>query len=159
MPSEDPPIDRLDPFAQLLRSHRRLEEACAALEEAVARRDMETAMDVAAFFARQGRRHEEDEELSLFPRLRENRDLDAALARLEAEHAEHAELVARLEATLAGRGEGDLWESLRTIGGALVASYRAHIDREEREVFPQAQRILGAESRASMHAEMQSRRR
>jgi hemerythrin-like domain-containing protein len=156
MPSEDRPID---PLAQLLRSHRRLEEACAALEEAIAHHDLETAIEVAAFFGRQGRRHEQDEELSLFPRIRENRDLAPTLVRLEAEHADHAHLVVQLENTLAGRGDGDLWASLPAIAGALVASYREHIDLEEREVFPLAERVLDDKARASMHAEMQSRRR
>src|SRR5262245_50905896 len=88
-----------EPLVQLLRSHQRLLEACTALETAVAVRDLETAMDVADFFARQGRRHEEDEELSLFPRL----GAVPAIARLESEHREHAALVTKLEETLAGR--------------------------------------------------------
>ena len=70
-----------DPLAQLERSHRRLEEACDALTMAARDRDIETAGDVCAFFARQVRRHEEDEEQSLFPRLA-NAALQAVLERL-----------------------------------------------------------------------------
>jgi hemerythrin-like domain-containing protein len=148
-----------EPLVQLLRCHRRLEEASAALETAIADRDLETAMNVAAFYARQGRRHEDDEELSLFPRLRGQPDLDATLHQLESEHAEHGRLSAQLENVLSGRADGDLWDSLRKVGSALAASYRRHIELEERVVFPLAERVLDVDARAAIHAEMQSRRR
>ncbi len=82
--SSPPPREPSDPFVQLQRSHRRLEEACAALGAAITGRDIETVNDVASFFARQVRRHEEDEDGSLFPRLIGRAELTDVLARLTA---------------------------------------------------------------------------
>jgi len=154
MRSEDRPAE---PLVQLARSHRRLEEACAALEEATRRRDIETALEVATFFARQGRRHEDDEETSLFPRLT-TPEARALVERLAAEHREHESLVAKLDEALSGRAEGDLWETVARLGHALATAYRGHIALEENELFPLAEHLLDEAARAAIHEEMQARR-
>ncbi len=119
---------------------------------------METASDVASFFARQVRRHEEDEETSLFPRLGATGDLAARLARLSEEHRAHETLQVRLEAAVSGRFEGDLWAELASVAALLADAYRAHIAEEETHVFPAARERLDADALEAIRAEMESRR-
>jgi len=150
-----------DPIAQLERSHRRLEEACDALGRAVTERDIETASEVCSFFARQGRRHEEDEDASLFPRVEAadpTSELRAVLERLSAEHHEHERLHHRLEDALAGRVEGDIWAEIGQVADLVTRAYRTHIEEEERSLFPAARKMLGAEDFDAMRREMEARR-
>jgi hemerythrin-like domain-containing protein len=150
-----------DPIGQLERSHRRLEEACDALVVASTSRDIETVSDVCAFFARQVRRHEEDEERTLFPHLRAvepGSDLARIPERLAAEHREHEELHRRLEDAVAGRVDGDVWTTIQKVADEIMRAYRGHIEEEERALFPAARRLLGAERLASIRQEMGARR-
>jgi hemerythrin-like domain-containing protein len=137
---------RRDPFEMLDRAHRRLEEELQLLV-------MEPAADVAArvleFLDRAVRRHEQDEELSLFPRLPPS--LAPLVAQLAAQHREQAALVEQL------RGVHDEI-AIQVAAMALQASYARHISVEERELFPAAQAALGDGERAAMGDEMQARR-
>ena len=146
-----------DPFEQLTRSHRRLEEALAALSEATSgeRLDEATARDVADFLARQVRRHEADEEESLFPRLASIADLASVLAQLRAEHEAHVALHEQLERAL---GATPIRDELRRVAAALEDAYRTHIDIEEAVLFPAARRALNAQDLAAIVEEMQARR-
>ena len=150
-----------DPFLQLERSHRRLEEACDALGVASTTRDIETVSDVCSFFSRQVRRHEEDEERSLFPRLRAagaSADVVSILERLSAEHREHETLQRRLEDAVAGRVEGDVWPEIARVADLLARAYRTHIEEEEKALFPAARVLLGAGDLEAIRAEMNARR-
>lgn len=152
-----------DPFVQLLRCHRRLEEACDALTVAAENRDPGTIADVSAFFGRQIRRHETDEESSLFPRLAAahgaSRDL---LARLEAEHRAQEALVARLADLLEriekNAADDELWREMTRVVDPLVQSYRVHVEAEEQSLFPVAQQVLGAAELSAIAREMNERR-
>ncbi len=121
-------------------------------------RDIETAGDVCAFFARQVRRHEEDEERSLFPRLEANAALHAVLGRLSREHREHEVVHARLEEVVAGRFEGDVWAELAAIADLLTRAYRAHIEEEETHLFPAARELLSSDALEAISTEMAARR-
>jgi hemerythrin-like domain-containing protein len=156
-----------DPFEQLERSHRRLEERLedltwVAREARGAAADVDAIRDVVAFFARAVRRHEEDEESSLFPRLRGVAELDAIIERLAAEHKEHLALHARLEPliTTLDRTPDDqaAIEQLAQVAEALVHAYRSHVDAEERTLFPAARAALDADALAAIAMEMQARR-
>src|SRR5690606_33439733 len=106
-----------DPILQLERSHRRLGEACDALAAAARDRDLETVSDVCSFFSRQVRRHEQDEERSLFPRL-EGPEARDAIERLCREHRAHEALHERLERALSGRLEPagrDMWSEIASV--------------------------------------------
>ncbi len=149
------------PLAQLERSHRRLEEACDALAVAATDRDIETASDVCSFFARQVRRHEEDEERSLFPRLeaaQPSAEVRAAMERLSAEHREHEALHRRLEDAVAGRFDGNVWTEIAKVADLVTRAYRAHIDEEEKVLFPAARSLLGPSDLEAMQDEMDARR-
>lgn len=166
-PPNDGPTSPPDPFAQLERSHRRLEERLedltwSAREAKGAAADVDALRDVAAFFTRAVRRHEEDEESSLFPRLRGNADVEPLLARLTEEHREHLALHARLDAIITNLdGSPDdaaAIAELANVAEALKVAYRSHVDAEEQTLFPAARAALDAEALASIAREMQDRR-
>ena len=150
-----------DPIMQLERSHRRLEEACDALGVASSTHDIETVSDVCSFFSRQVRRHEEDEESSLFPRLRSagpTADVLSILERLSAEHREHEALHRRLEDAVGGRVEGDVWPEIARVADLLTRAYRTHIEEEEKALFTAARALLRAADLDAIRAEMDARR-
>jgi hemerythrin-like domain-containing protein len=157
-----------DPLAQLERSHRRLEEACDALTIAAHDRDLETLSNVCAFFSRQVRRHEEDEERSLFPRLT-SVDARTIIEQLSREHRIHEALHARLERLITfGHGETarsdaddaplDTWSELEAIAEEITDAYRVHIEQEEKRLFPIARQLLSTTSLEEIRAEMETRR-
>jgi hemerythrin-like domain-containing protein len=148
-----------DPFDQLRSSHRRLEERLDELGEAArklaaggpeANEAREIVDGLCGWFARSVGRHEEDEERSLFPRLKDEAALAPILASLTAEHREHERLHAKLRSAEPA--------ALPAIADALYAAYRKHIDEEERALFPAAERLLDDEARRAMIEEMESRR-
>ena len=145
-----------DPFEQLTRSHRRLEEALSALSEAARgeQLDENTARDVSDFLARQVKRHEADEEESLFPRLATITDVVSIVEQLRREHQAHVALHAELERALQ---PPNLLE-VRRISAALEDAYRTHIDVEEAVLFPAARRALSEHDLAAIVLEMQARR-
>ena len=150
-----------DPIDQLERSHRRLEEACDALSVAAREHDIDTANHVSAFFGRQVRRHEEDEEKSLFPRLRAvaTPELCVRLDRVAEEHREHDALRTRLDDVISGRyASGDMWTELSAIADRLINAHRGHVEEEERHLFPAARQLLSPSALEEMRAEMDARR-
>jgi hemerythrin-like domain-containing protein len=137
---------RRDPFEMLTRCHRRLEDELQTLV-------MEPARDVAArvleFIDRQLKRHEDDEEHSLFPRL------PAALAQLVDElRAQHRQQAALVEALRQAADE----KAIEVAAMALQAAYARHISVEERQLFPAAEAALDAAARDALADEMQARR-
>jgi hemerythrin-like domain-containing protein len=136
--------DETDPFARLERTHRRIEERLAALEAGEA-----DAADVIEWLDRSAARHHDDEERSLFPRLA----ADAAFATiLAALGDEHRALDAATRALAASPADP-------TLAARLNDLYRAHIDREERELFPRARAALTAVVIEEIGREMIGRRR
>lgn len=136
------------------------------------------------FFRSSGRAHTEDEEQTLFPRLRERlraRGEAESVARLdsiEAEHREHEELWARLETALlavdpgvaSGDGLPDPAQKPLPTGtpearaaAALLAevsvSYEAHIPLEDDWLYPLAKTALTPEDVAAISVEMGRRHR
>jgi hemerythrin-like domain-containing protein len=149
-----------DAFEQLLRSHRRLEERLADLPvaaEDLAGPKREQALawigETAAWMNRAVRRHEEDEERSLFPRLAGRPELAPSLSKLADEHRAHERLHARL-----AQAETLPPEEVKTVVRELVAAYRRHIEEEEQVLFPAARAALDDAALAEMQAEMDARR-
>jgi hemerythrin-like domain-containing protein len=153
---------RRDPLVQLERCHRRLEEACQMLASAAVDHDIDAANEAFGFFGRQGKRHEGDEDVSVFPRLAARSDASAevqrAITEIAAEHAHHAALHERLDAILAGREEGDMWSALADVAQALSTSYAAHIAKEETVLFPAVRTLLTDDDREAIATEMEARR-
>jgi len=147
-----------DAFGMLRNSHRRLAERLAELQAAVAgpldERARDTIDSVLGFFERAVARHEADEETTLFPRLAGVPELAALGAMLAREHARQADLVLALGHAFDG---GD-HELLQQLAGELSDSYASHVALEEDELFPAAERLLDASTKAEMLAEMDRRR-
>src|SRR5689334_4985467 len=120
---------RRDPFEMLERCHRRLEEELQALV-------MEPARDVAErvleFLDRALKRHELDEEQSLFPRLPQ---LAGLIRDLEEQHRQQQRLIEELRAA-----EDE--KAIQVTALALQAAYARHISVEEHELFPAAKAAL-----------------
>jgi hemerythrin-like domain-containing protein len=150
-----PPPGFDDPVGLLTACHRRIEERLATLERAVAglrtrHPDAEAALNqVVEFLGRNGGRHTEDEEGSLFPRLTPSRVVSA----LTAEHRAHEAILVALRAAVASRVVAEI----EVHAAALCAAYRDHIRVEEAELFPLARALDPAELRA-VGLEMQARR-
>ena len=126
-------------------------------------------LDVALRYFRRGAPlHTQDEETSLFPRLREigGQEAQVALAALESLEADHREAdnahqtVDRIgcrwldAGTLPHEETALLLETLI----ALRALYQGHIAVEDREIFPLAGRLLPAATLTTVGREMAQRR-
>ncbi|QKK08589.1 MAG: hemerythrin domain-containing protein [Planctomycetota bacterium] len=127
------------------------------------------ALRTAQRYFREGApRHTEDEEDSLFPRLRELggddlRELLEAADRLEREHDEAESLHASVDARVDGWLESG---RLSTAGTGAIASdlkkldrlYAEHIAFEDKVLFPAAAQALGADELRCIGEEMAARR-
>lgn len=159
-----------NPFARLENTHRRIEERLATLERAASELDgvermraLDDVYDVVAFFARAAARHHEDEEKSLFPRLKTVTELAPILRALVEEHHDHdavyGEVAALVRAFPTDVGPERADEvRLAALARRLSEVYRAHIEREEKELFPAARRVLDAAACEEMATEMEARR-
>lgn len=164
-----------DPIGLLTDCHRRIERFLGVLAQVSAQAqggqltdEQRAALDTALVYFREAApKHTADEEKSLFPRLRslDRPAVKAVLAKvdnLEAQHGEagrsHAEIDRLGQAWLAA---GSLSPADAARLSALIATlmelYRGHIDTEEREVFPAAAELDGAQ-RQAMGSEMAARR-
>jgi hemerythrin-like domain-containing protein len=164
-----------EPLGLLSDCHRRIENFLGVLEKVVGlaqgalneeqRRAAETAL---TYFRTAAPRHTQDEEQSLFPRLRASGEPRACAAletiqSLEADHgvadAGHAEIE-----TLFGHWieQGGLSDERRRRLAELLAElrelYRRHIEVEDRELFPLAGQVLSKEEIAAVGREMAERR-
>jgi hemerythrin-like domain-containing protein len=160
----------VDPFALLERSHQQLEERLSDLQQAAGAivRERAGADEVAlvdaviAFLERAAARHEQDEEESLFPRLRGVADLTTLLEELASEHLLHRHLILQLRSLrsrwpAAGPDAGD-GASLIILANELARAYRVHIAREERELLPVARENLRPDEVDGIRTEMARRR-
>jgi hemerythrin-like domain-containing protein len=143
---------RRDPFEMLERCHRRLEETLATL-----RPPSRQALDEAlAFIDRAVKRHEDDEEQSLFPRLSRVPQLAGLLDRLTVQHRDQTAIIGELRALMDAAQPDDA--KLADVVARLDAAYRAHITLEERELFPAARAAFDADDLGGMASEMDARR-
>ena len=133
------------------------------LATAAAEHDIELASDALGFFGRQGKRHEGDEDSSVFPRLARHAsasdDVKRTIDEIAVEHRRHAELHERLDAIVSGRDpEADMWTALAGVASELTTSYASHIGKEEGVLFPAVRTLLTDADREAIGAEMEARR-
>ena len=168
--------DFTDPVGMLGDCHRRIERFLGVLRalgeqagEAPLTADHRKALETSLRYFREGApRHVEDEELSLFPRLRHQRSAKVAAAlatveRLERDHATaeawHQELDALGKCWL---GEGILHSAsisrFRQLAAQLSRLYEEHIRVEDDELFPLAISILPQPDLNAVGREMAERR-
>lgn len=164
-----------NPLGMLQDCHRRIELflhiLCTAAERASGRalNEEESNAVIAAlhYFNEGGRRHNADEEESLFPRLRAAQPDDpiAELARLVADHRRTDQLHQQIEAiyekwlaSSAPLSAGDQGNLLSATAN-LREIYTEHIKLEESTVFPHAAQVLDKSTIATMGSEFQARRK
>ena len=121
-------------------------------------------LDAVAFLGRGARRHHDDEEETLFPRLSAIATLVPLIDALRLEHDQHDaaydELRRVVESWDPEEGPSAADEArLPALTRRLVDLYRAHIEREERELFPAARAALPPDAADEMGREMIARRR
>ena len=171
--------DFTDPLGLLLHCHERIEAQLSSLERAAeilrvgdcqSLPRLFAAIDGAvAHFAVPGVKHTEDEEISLFPRMRQHggsagEEVVAAMAELESQHRSAEQLHSEFDAfvaTLPRDGSADTRE-LDCFGGlvgGLTTLYRPHIMLENNIVFPVAARVLPASEIQVLGEEMRARRK
>ena len=171
--------DFTNPLGLLVHCHERIEAQLSALERAAEiLRSGDTrslprvfvAIDGAcAHFAIPGVKHTEDEEVSLFPRLRERggtagQDALAAMAELESQHRTAEQLHAefdQLVGSLPRDGSADAKDLDRfsEVVTELTTLYRPHILLENNFVFPVAAEVLPASEIQALGEEMRARRK
>jgi iron-sulfur cluster repair protein YtfE (RIC family) len=163
-PGEADAVDALLDCHQRIRQMSGLARTIAAAQDRPDAEVREAAGRVRRYFTESLAHHVEDEESSLSPRLRgRETSVDDALDRMEAEHADHEPLIARLVAmcTELERNPAALAAvraELDEVGTRLADDFAVHLDREEQIVFPAVRRLLGADERAAIRAEMRARR-
>lgn len=141
----------------------------AAGAEGVLPPDHRRALEISLrYFAEAAPKHTEDEEESLFPRLRESSDAAtrSALGEMDRLHADH-EHVAPMHEEVDRLGR--IWlsagclaradaERLRSVLGELSVVYARHIEAEEETVFKAAARALDQSTLEKIGREMAQRR-
>jgi len=165
-----------EPTGLLSDCHRRIEMFLASLGRVAALSDKPLPNDARAaleaalrYFRDAAPKHTEDEEQSLFPRLRKLQDpsVKTALETLQLLERDHRQAdLLHAEADALGRkclAEGRLSETdadqfRRTIS-QLASVYKDHIHIEDELVFPVAGRVLSETDKAAIATEMAARRK
>lgn len=108
-----------------------------------------TAASIRRYFNEAAPRHHEDEEVDMFPRLREKLAADEheAIVRIidqvEADHLEMAGVWKRIDATLAEIQHGRRITLDAALTDRFATLYHHHIDAEERVLLPAMKRVFG----------------
>jgi hemerythrin-like domain-containing protein len=165
-----------DPTGLLSDCHRRIEmflgtlEAIAGVIDGPATKETRQALESALrYFAQAAPKHTADEEVSLFPRLRQIQDpeVEAAFSKLEQLEDEHrwaaplhAE-VDRLGAQYLSSGSlsGPEVSDFRRAVSSLASMYKQHIFVEDSLMFPLATRVLSDAEKMAIAEEMAARRK
>ena len=123
-----------------------------------------TAVSIRRYFNEAAPRHHEDEELDMFPRLRErlgtesDRTVLDVLDQVEADHLEMARLWKKLDEVLAAISRGEPATLEQPLIDRFATMYRHHIDAEERVVLPALKRVLNANDWQAVGRAMAERR-
>lgn len=164
------------PVGLLMDCHRRIERFLDILRRVAERAaggpldgEHRVALDTALnYFRFAAPRHTEDEEHSLFPRMRRSDDpavrealtkMDALEADHRAQEADHARVDELGRRWLADdRLDGAGVDELRGLLARLQAGYQRHIRIEDEELFPLANRLLNGAQLTDIGREMERRR-
>ena len=153
-----------DPFARLVHAHGLIEEQLVHLERAAdALRDaahrapaLEAIADVLTFFSLAGAQHNDDEERTLFPRLRGLPAFTQMLDAFDVQHRMNDAAFAQLVAAARGFAPG-AEAKIRDLAFRFADMHRGHIIAEERALFPLAAKALAPDVVAQMGVEMSAR--
>ena len=160
------------PLDMLAACHTRVEKQCRTLERLQAHLGthgsdtaaQEAAHAVLRYFNSAAKHHHEDEEDNLFPALLDAmagsdavciRDMTEAL---EAEHRVLEQRWAAMRLKLQAVAQGEAVALGVQEVEAFVGGYRAHILREDTELLPMAERLLGEQALREIGQAMRERR-
>lgn len=135
--------ERVQRFAALLARLAEHMKAQGADEDAQV-----TAVSIRRYFNEAAPRHHEDEEVDLFPRMRERLDAERdrtvldVLDQVEADHLLMSQLWKQLDDRLARISRGDAVELEQPLIDRFATMYRHHIDAEEQVLLPALKRVL-----------------
>ena len=160
------------PLDMLAACHTRVEKQCRTLERLQVHLHQhgsdapaqEAADAVLRSFNSAAKHHHEDEEEDLFPALLESMaGSDAVCIRelieaLEDEHRALESSWARMRTPLMAVAQGQAALLTTQEVGDFVNAYRTHILREDTELLPMAERLLGSDALARMGQAMRERR-
>ncbi len=122
------------------------------------------AAEIINYFSTTARRHHEDEELHVFPRLLLDADPEMVqdIQRLQQDHGwleqDWRELSTLLDAVANGQSRYDI-DALEDAVRVFIALSHDHIALEETCIYPEARVRLDVEQRSEMGREMAARRR
>jgi len=180
LPTLAPGFD--EPLAMLRACHERILRQCATLTKLAAhlRSDgltdgaRQAADNIHRYFSSAGLHHHDDEEYDLFPLLRTEPALAGLLDALVREHADMETIWRRLDRQLPARSISSIHgvvepllvapdtirdlDGFAQLTGEFTALYAQHIARENSELLPQAERLLGNEQQHALGARMAARR-
>ena len=160
------------PLDMLAACHTRVEKQCRTLERLQAHLGthgsdtaaQEAAHAVLRYFNSAAKHHHEDEEDNLFPALLEAMaGSDAVCIRelteaLEADHRVLEQRWAAMRVKLQAIRQGQAEVLSEKEVEAFTGGYRAHILREDTELLPMAQRLLGEQALREISQAMRERR-
>ncbi len=163
------PITLDRPLEHLMACHRRIEDRLETLVRAGSHLEtrageaLEAVRGAFRFLDSNGVLHTEDEEQSVFPRLRGHLAEEEAryLERLEAEHDEADRTYAKLKQIASELGRGvtpELAERYRETAATMQALYARHIASEDETLIALGRRALSEGELAAIAAEMKRRR-
>ena len=159
-----------EPFELMAACHERMARTLALLERMAAHvathgcdaQAKDAAKDVLRYFTIAAPLHHEDEELHVFPRLREDGNGELA-ARLQADHREMetrwAAIVPDLESIRDGAMPGETLAAVSERWSTFATLYRHHIDAEDHDAYPMANAATPGTDLRVMGEEMAGRRR
>ena len=150
---------RVQRFSRLLPRLARHVQEHGADEEA-----QTTATSIRRYFNEAAPRHHEDEEVDMFPRLRERLHAETdqsvleVLDQVEDEHLAMTGLWNALDAGLARIARGTPHQLERAAIDHFQSMYQHHIEAEERVLLPALQRVLGQSDWEAIGRAMAERR-
>ena len=162
-----------DPIGMLTDCHRRIEMflniLCVVADRAAGRaltgEESAAAQAALQYFRIGGQRHTEDEEQSLFPRMRAagSEEEVREIAGLEGDHQDANQVHGNVEVLYdkwIRTGSLDVKDQDELLAGIdhLKRLYTEHIRLEEQVVFPRASKLLNAEAVHAMGQELRKRR-
>jgi hemerythrin-like domain-containing protein len=168
-PSE-PAADFDHPLEMLAACHDRIEDRLQVLQRlrdhlaqhGCDEQARQAAANILRYFDTAGAHHHEDEEQDLFPRLTASAPADSPLpALVEALRNDHRDMRKAWDALrkpLQEVSEGRCERIEPVLVQRFVALYRRHIEREEAELLPCAERLLSIGEMTAIGAAMANRR-
>lgn len=156
-----------DPLGLLRACHERIFQQCDLVERlshhiaenGVDEEACNSAAKIYRYFSTAARHHHADEELDLFPRLvRHSVKLTDTIYQLKQEHAELDALWQSIEEHLAKPTSIEDFDDFQTLTQHFAEAYRAHAEKENKEVLDSAQQLFSRDELNQLGRSMAERR-